>query len=194
MTDSLSRPAPTDPFGSSVDEIDGEVEIPTVAVEAPDELEAAVEAPAASEAPAKAPHADGSHVPSPDGLPQRTTAAPHPVDLEALDLARRVVELAEDKKAAEIVLLDVTGMTTIADYFVICTGGSDRQVGAIADSIVDGLHKERVIAIGREGEPESHWILLDYGVVLVHIFAPPEREYYQLEKLWAEAKTVLRVQ
>jgi ribosome-associated protein len=104
------------------------------------------------------------------------------------------VELAEDKKAADIVLLDLSGLTTLADYFVICSGGSERQLDAIADGIVSTLRDERLKPIGREGVPASHWVLLDYGSVIVHIFTPPERDYYGLEKHWSEAKTVLRVQ
>jgi ribosome-associated protein len=131
--------------------------------------------------------------PRPDGLPARDTAAPE-TDRAALDLARRIVELAEDKKAADIVLLDLGGLTTLADAFVICSGGSERQIDAIADGIVAGLRDEGVKPIGREGTPESHWVLLDYGSVIVHVFTPPERDYYSLERHWAAARTVLRVQ
>jgi ribosome-associated protein len=129
----------------------------------------------------------------PDGLPARDTAAPK-TDLAPLDLARRIVELAEDKKAADIVLLDLGELTTLADAFVICSGGSERQISAIADGIIEGLKDERVKPIGREGTSESHWVLIDYGSVIVHVFTPPERDYYQLERHWSGAKTVLRVQ
>jgi ribosome-associated protein len=131
--------------------------------------------------------------PRADGLPQRETAAPEP-DRAPLDLARRIVELAEDKKAADIVLLDLGELTTVADAFVICSGGSERQIDAIADGILASLRDEGVKPIGREGAPESHWVLLDYGSVIVHVFTPPERDYYQLERHWSGAKTVLRVQ
>lgn len=127
------------------------------------------------------------------GLPARET--PAPLDERAsLDVARRVVELAEDKKAADIVILDVAQLTTLADAFVICSGGSERQLEAIADGIMSGLREEGVRPIGREGVAASHWVLLDFGGVIVHIFTPPERDYYQLEKHWSEAKTILRVQ
>jgi ribosome-associated protein len=127
------------------------------------------------------------------GLPARET--PPPADGRAsLEVARRVVELAEDKKAADIVLLDLGELTTLADAFVICSGGSERQLDAIADGIVSGLRGEGVRPIGREGVAASHWVLLDFGGVIVHIFTPPERDFYQLEKHWSEAKTVLRVQ
>ena len=136
-------------------------------------------------------------VPSADGLPKRRSRAGAKAKSDqrpVLEIARRVVELAEDKKAADIVLLDLTGLTTLADYFVIASGGSERQLDAIADGIVSGLRDEKIRAIGREGTPDSHWILLDFGDVIVHIFTPPERDFYQLEKHWGEAKTILRVQ
>lgn len=127
------------------------------------------------------------------GLPHRDQPVPES-DRASLDLARRIVELAEDKKAADIVLLDLGELTTMADAFVICSGGSERQLGAIADGIVENLRDEGVKPIGREGTSQSHWILLDYGGVIIHIFTPPERDYYQLERHWEAARTVLRVQ
>jgi ribosome-associated protein len=136
---------------------------------------------------------DAAAAPRADGLPQRAQPAPA-TDRPPLELARRIVELAEDKKAADIVLLDLTGLTTLADYFVICSGGSERQLDAIADGITSTLRDEKLKPIGREGVPASHWVLLDYGSVIVHIFTPPERDYYGLEKHWSEAKTILRVQ
>jgi ribosome-associated protein len=141
--------------------------------------------------------------PRPDGLPNRGASAAAaaaaatvtPASERApLDIARRIVELAEDKKAADIVLLDLTGLTTLADAFVICSGGSERQLDAIADGVIEGMRAEKVRPIGREGTPASHWVLIDFGAVVVHVFTPPEREYYSLEKHWSEAKVVLRVQ
>lgn len=135
---------------------------------------------------------------NPRGLPTRAPAARPAVapvpEMPALDLARRIVELAEDKKAADIVLLDLTGLTTMADYFVIASGGSERQIGAIADGVISGMRDAKVHAFGREGTAASHWVLVDFGSVVVHVFTPPERDYYQLEKAWSEAKTILRVQ
>ncbi|HTK44466.1 MAG TPA: ribosome silencing factor [Patescibacteria group bacterium] len=131
---------------------------------------------------------------NPIGLPKRARkAAPASLEMPPLELARRIVELAEDKKAADIVLLDLTGLTTVADYFVIASGGSERQLDAIADGIVSGLRDEKIHAFGREGTAASHWVLVDFGSVIVHVFTPPERDYYQLERHWAEAKTILRV-
>ena len=114
--------------------------------------------------------------------------------LTALEIAHLIVDAAEDKKAADIILLDVTELTSMTDFFVICSGGSERQLGAVADGIVDKLRSEGVRPIGREGGSNSHWTLVDFGAVIVHIFAPPEREFYQLERHWSLGKTVLRVQ
>jgi ribosome-associated protein len=129
-----------------------------------------------------------------DGLPRRGTSSPAAEERSSLDLARRIVELAEDKKAADIVLLDLSPLTTVADYFIICSGGSERQLEAIAGGVISGMRDERVRPFGREGTAASHWILVDFGSVIVHVFTPPERDFYQLERHWAEAKTVLRLQ
>jgi ribosome-associated protein len=151
--------------------------------------------PATSEPPSDA--ADGTtptaKVRRADGLPRRGTS-PAAEERSSLDLARRIVELAEDKKAADIVLLDLSPLTTVADYFVICSGGSERQLEAIAGGVISGMRDERVRPFGREGTAASHWILVDFGSVIVHVFTPPERDFYQLERHWAEAKTVLRLQ
>ena len=136
------------------------------------------------------------------GLPRRRTgvrptARPEgalPADEQALALARRIVDLASDKKASDIVLLEISGLTTVADYFVICSGQSERQLGAIADGVIEGLRKEGTRPIGREGSPDAHWFLIDFGSVIVHVMAPPERDFYQLERLWADAPLLLRVQ
>ena len=135
----------------------------------------------------------GFSAPRPDGLPKRDKPA-GAAERPPLDLARRIVELAEDKKAADIVLLDLSGLTTVADAFVICSGGSERQLDAIAEGIIEGMRSEKVRPIGREGTASSHWVLVDFGSVVVHVFTPPERDYYSLEKHWSEARTVLRVQ
>jgi ribosome-associated protein len=119
------------------------------------------------------------------------SAAP---DEEALALARRIVDLASDRKAADIVLLEIRELTSLADYFVICSGASERQLGGISDGIAEGLRDEGVRPIGREGSAGAHWMLLDYGSVIVHVMAPPERDFYQLERLWAEAPLLLRLQ
>jgi ribosome-associated protein len=119
---------------------------------------------------------------------------PQPASLDANQLARTIVQIAADKKAENIVMLDIRGQSIIADYFVICTGTSDRQVRAVARDIDEQLGKQGQNPIHIEGMTDAHWVLLDYGAVIVHIFDPDTREYYRLEKLWAEAPRVLVIQ
>jgi ribosome-associated protein len=104
------------------------------------------------------------------------------------------VDLAADKKAVDIVLMDLRQITTLADYFVICTGESERQLRAIVDDITETIRNEGERPLHHEGDSGSGWVLLDYGGVVLHVFAPQEREYYRLERLWQSAPTVLRVQ
>jgi ribosome-associated protein len=98
-------------------------------------------------------------------------------------------------QAEDILLLDISSAASFADFFVIASAGSERQLGAILDEIDKQLRKgEKVSAIGREGEAASGWVLLDYGDVIVHLFSPDEREYYDLESLWATGVPVVRIQ
>jgi ribosome-associated protein len=114
--------------------------------------------------------------------------------LDSGQLARAAVDIASDKKASDVILLDIRDVTTIADYFVICSGNNPRQIRAIADAIDEQLGEQGANLLHREGVAESGWILLDFGDVIVHIFGPREREYYRLERLWSEAKTVVYLQ
>jgi ribosome-associated protein len=101
------------------------------------------------------------------------------------------VRAAESKKATDIVVLDLTGITSFADFFVICTGSNQRQVNAISDEVGLQLkHQAGEIPISVEGYTQAEWVLADYGDLLVHIFSPKAREYYALERLWRSAKTV----
>jgi ribosome-associated protein len=109
------------------------------------------------------------------------------------DLAHRIVDVASDKKASDIVLLRTAEITTMADYFVIASGRSERQVQALSQAIVDELRDEGIKPIGVEGISSARWVLLDYGSVIVHLFAPEEREYYGLERLWSSATQVVRL-
>src|SRR5207253_7306768 len=118
-----------------------------------------------------------------------------PDSVEALSLARAIVDLASDKQASEIVLLDIRGVSLIADYFVICTVGSERQAAAILKDLSAKLLEE----FGRkplhtEGKPDSGWVLLDYGDVIVHVFSPTQRNFYNLEQLWSAATPIVRLQ
>ncbi|MEE8598697.1 MAG: ribosome silencing factor [Dehalococcoidales bacterium] len=114
--------------------------------------------------------------------------------LEAIEVARKAVEAASDKQASDILLLDARGVCSFADYFVICSGDSDRQIEAIRDEVGHILKREGILSRHCEGTVDSGWLLLDFGDVIVHIFAPFEREYYQLDELWSQANPVVRIQ
>jgi ribosome-associated protein len=114
--------------------------------------------------------------------------------LEPSDLARTVVDIISDKKGVDILMLDTRPVSFIADYFVIATGESERQLKAIADEIQKHLKKHALLPLGVEGAPASGWVLLDYGSVIAHLFSPEMRDYYRLEKLWARAPVVVRMQ
>ncbi len=102
-------------------------------------------------------------------------------------LVQRIAELAADKKALDIVELDMRGVVDYTDYLVICSGASDRQVKAIADGIRVGLKDAHAGGPRRvEGLTQARWVLLDYLDVVVHIFVPEVREFYGLERLWGE--------
>lgn len=98
--------------------------------------------------------------------------------------------VAVDKKATDVVVLDMREVSSITDYFLICGGGSVRQVQAIADAIEEELTQAGSASLGTEGYREGHWILMDYGDLIVHIFSQDTREYYDLERLWANAPKV----
>jgi ribosome-associated protein len=104
------------------------------------------------------------------------------------EVARAVIEFAADHKALDIVQLDLREMVSYTDYFVICTGRSDRQAKAIHDAIYLGMKDRHGLLPRRvEGLAQAHWILMDYLDVIVHVFTPQTREYYRLEQLWGEA-------
>lgn len=114
---------------------------------------------------------------------------------DSLALARTVVSAAADKKAKNILLLDLRNLSTVADYFVVCSGESERQLRAIAEGIEAQVQKEcHVDAHHIEGLSGGGWILVDYRDVVVHIFSPSQRAYYNLEALWAKAPVLVRVQ
>ena len=111
------------------------------------------------------------------------------LSLSTLDPALRIaVEATRDKKALDIVVLDLQGIASFTDYFLICTGGSHRQLATIADEIEEKLKEAKRRPSHIEGYPRGDWILMDYVDFVVHIFTPTSRAYYDLERLWGDAK------
>jgi ribosome-associated protein len=105
-------------------------------------------------------------------------------------LARRVAELSLDKKGEDVKIMDLRGLTTITDLFVIITADSERKAKAIADHITDELKNEGERPYHVEGLNTLHWILIDYVNIVIHIFQPDERRFYDLESLWSDARVV----
>ena len=101
-------------------------------------------------------------------------------------LARRIIKLVKDKKAEDIVLLDLKKISSVTDYFVICSVGSDVQARAVADAVIEGL-KGRGVVLHFEGYDSARWILIDCSDVVLHIFRPDVRSFYGLERLWGDA-------
>jgi len=116
---------------------------------------------------------------------------------DPLAVAKEIVQLASDKGAADILLMDIRKLSIIADYFVICSGENERQIRAIHRGIADGVAErwglEPLHKVAAQQE-QAGWVVLDYGSVIVHVFSPQVRDYYRLERLWSEAATLLRMQ
>ena len=110
--------------------------------------------------------------------------------LNALEIALLAAEAADGKKAYDLLVLDLRGLTTIADYFLICSANNTTQVGAIADGIGHALAGAGIHPSHIEGGPEATWVLMDYGEVVVHIFDEPARSYYSLDRLWGDAPRI----
>ena len=100
----------------------------------------------------------------------------------------------EEKKGEDILLMDVNGVASFTDYFVLCSGTSNRMIDALAKEIRDEVKKEFRVICQPEGNADLGWVVLDLGDVVCHLFSPEQREYYQLEELWQEGKILLRLQ
>ena len=110
--------------------------------------------------------------------------------MDSLTTAQNIVKILDDKKAINIKVLDIRELTTMADFFVVCSGNSTTQIKAIADEINEEMSKQDIKPIGREGFATASWVLIDYGDVIVHIFNHESRDFYSIEHLWADAKEV----
>jgi ribosome-associated protein len=105
-----------------------------------------------------------------------------------------VVDLASDKQATDVLLLDVHDIVSFADYMVIMSADSARQMNALVDELRQGMKEKGAALHHQEGTPGSGWMLLDFADVVVHIFAPEQREYYRLEEMWGAARPLVRIQ
>lgn len=111
--------------------------------------------------------------------------------MKPLEIAFHCADAAEDKKASDIVILDMREVSSLADYFVICAGGSDKQTRAISEEIRVRLKDKKINCSHIEGETDGKWIVMDFFDVIVHIFSHEAREFYQLERLWGDAQKIL---
>jgi ribosome-associated protein len=111
-----------------------------------------------------------------------------------LELAHTIVDALEAKKGEDILLLDLQKVESFTDYFVLCTGTSARMLEALAEGVLEDVRKRLSRKGSREGPAEAGWIVLDFGAVVVHLFAPEQRGFYRLEDLWSQGKVVLRLQ
>lgn len=114
--------------------------------------------------------------------------------MDALELARTIVDALEDKKGEDILLMDLIGVVPFTDYFVICTGTSDRMLKALLDAALDGAREQHKLKPKIEGESIEGWMLADFGDVILHVFSEVQRDYYSLEELWSEGKVLLHLQ
>lgn len=110
------------------------------------------------------------------------------------ELPHAIVDVLEEKKGEDILLLDLRGVAEFCDYFVICNGTSDRMLDALADDLVRQIRKSHQVKGNREGQARDGWLLVDYGNVIVHLFSPDQRDYYALEELWEGGKALVHIQ
>ncbi len=113
-----------------------------------------------------------------------------PSTTETIDWVQAAADAAADKKAAELVILDLREIASFTEYFLICSGSNQRQVQAIADAVEERLRKEKKRPLHIEGHNAAEWILLDYGDFIVHVFSATSRKFYDLERLWRDAKRI----
>jgi ribosome-associated protein len=110
--------------------------------------------------------------------------------IDTFEQVKIVAAAAEDKKASDVTVLKLIGVTTFTDYFVICSANSSRQVQSIADEIEDSLRSKKVRPLHVEGRTNAEWVLMDYGTFIVHVFNEKSRQFYDLERLWRDAEKV----
>ena len=100
----------------------------------------------------------------------------------------------EDKKGEAIVMMDLQKVSSFTDFFVLCSGTSDRMLNALADAAIDQVRETHHLKGRKEGQPDAGWVVVDFGAVVLHLFADEQRHFYNLEELWSEGKVLLRLQ
>ncbi|MCX7975817.1 MAG: ribosome silencing factor [Bellilinea sp.] len=105
-----------------------------------------------------------------------------------------MINTLEDKKGENILLMDIQDIATFTDYFILCSGSSERMIESLADAVLENVKKEFQMIGKKEGYAQGGWVLVDLGDVIVHLFSPEQREYYRLEELWSQGKILLRLQ
>jgi ribosome-associated protein len=113
---------------------------------------------------------------------------------EPRELALRIAEILADTPASDTLVLDIHELSSVADYFVICSGENERQLRAISNELLEKLGDQKVRPHRTEGTPQSGWIVLDYGDSIVHVFDVDQRSFYRLESLWSEAQTLIAME
>jgi ribosome-associated protein len=123
-------------------------------------------------------------------LATENAAALAPIDQQIFEQVQIAVAAADDKKATDLLVLRLAELTEFTDYFILCTGNTARQTQAIADAVTEKLKAMKMRPLHTEGYNNGEWILLDYGVFVVHVFTPESRRFYDLERLWRDAEKV----
>ncbi len=111
-----------------------------------------------------------------------------------MEIARTIVNALEEKKGENITIIDIEEIADFAEYFVICSGTSNRMIQSLLDSAKDVVKKEHKISARIEGTSQDGWMLADFGDVILHVFSPAQRDYYRLEELWSKGKVLLHLQ
>ncbi len=116
------------------------------------------------------------------------------MNMNNLEIANQLVTVLEDKKAENILLMDIQGIASFADYFIFASGTSDRMLRALSESVKDSADRVPGVRVRQEGSPDNGWVVVDCGDVVVHLFSPTQRDYYRLEELWDKGKVIVQLQ
>ena len=114
--------------------------------------------------------------------------------LNTSEIARVLINALEEKKGENILLLDIHEIASFTDYFIICSGSSDRMIDSLADAVIDEARKKVELRGHKEGQASGGWVVVDFGDIVLHIFSPDQRDYYRLEQLWEQGKILVHLQ